>query len=394
MNELHQNIYYRYAFISSILFLFGILSCDKEVSRSPVEPEAPKGYIHVDSNPRNFTIFFNGRNTGRLTPDSIPYIAEGQYEITLKKKYFKDTSLVAVLGENEALNLYVDILSNPSMYGSLSLATEPTGASIIINDSVVNKITPFTFRNLLPGSYRVKFDLYNYRSKNIEVFVRSSQVNYYSEELRDTSVWVDYQVFNSGIQSNSLTVIAVDHNNVKWIGTLEKGLIRYDESEFVNFNTSNSPIPGNLINCISIDNQNRVWVGTNYGIGIYDGMTWTIYNRQNSELTTEIINTIKFDEPGNAWIGTAGNLVKFDGVNWFVYDEPQGKDWINDIYIENENKLYLGMKMNGIFIFENQTFSWMRWWDYVYCTMTVSSIEKDMSNNLWFCFLPDTINRS
>ena len=26
--------------------------------------------------------------------------------------------------------------------------------------------------------------------------------------------------------------------------------------------------------------------------------------------------------------------------------------------------------------------------------MTVSSIEKDMTNDVWFCFLPDTINRS
>ena len=34
--------------------------------------------------------------------------------------------------------------------------------------------------------------------------VQSSKTNSYSEELRDTSVWVDYQVINSEIQSNLL----------------------------------------------------------------------------------------------------------------------------------------------------------------------------------------------
>ncbi|MCW9065709.1 MAG: PEGA domain-containing protein, partial [Ignavibacteriaceae bacterium] len=82
---------------SSLFLLFTLLGCDKEVSRSPVEAEAPKGFIYIDSNPQGFTIYFNDRNTGRLTPDSISYIEAGEYEITLKKTYFKDTSVVISL---------------------------------------------------------------------------------------------------------------------------------------------------------------------------------------------------------------------------------------------------------------------------------------------------------
>jgi len=371
-----------------------LIRCDKEVSRSPVESEAPKGFIYINSTPSGFTIFQNGRNTGRLTPDSISYIDAGIYEITLKKKYFKDTSVVVNLLEDEKLSVYVDILSNPSMYGGVYLQTIPPGANITFNDSVLNKVTPLIIQNLLPGEYRVKFDLFNHRDSEIKVIVKSSQRANYTQALRDTSVWVDYQVFNSGIQSNSLISIAIDNNNVKWIGTLDRGLIKYDGVNFINYNKSNSQIPGDRVNCVTIDDRNRVWVGTDDGIAIFDGNSWIVYNESNSGLTNSYINKIRFYNNGTAWIGTAGNLVKFDGINWSVYDQPAGKDWINDIYIENENKLFLGTKMDGIFLFENQTFTWLRWFDYIYCTMTVTSIEKDKFNEVWFCFNPDTIHLS
>ncbi len=109
----------------------------------------------------------NDKNTGRLTPDSVSYIEAGEYEITLKKKYYKDTSVVVLLGEDEKQNLNIDILSNPSMYGNLKLVTQPAGASISFNDSVLNRVTPMTFQNLLPGIYTVKFSLYNLKDKVI-----------------------------------------------------------------------------------------------------------------------------------------------------------------------------------------------------------------------------------
>ena len=369
------------------------VGCDKEVSRSPVESEAPKGFIYVNSNPSGFTIFQNDRNTGRLTPDSISYIESGVYEITLKKKYFKDTSIVVTLNEDEKLQVSIDIASNPSMYGNLSLQTAPVGAEIIINDSATGKITPSTFSGLFPGEYRVRFKLVNHRDEEIIAVVQSSRTNDYIEELRDTSVWIDYQVFNSGISSNNLTSIAIDQNNVKWIGSLDRGLIRFDELSFTNYEVANSSIPANKINCIAVDNQNRIWVGTDFGIGIFNGSSWITYNRSNSGLTSEFINTIKFDNTGSAWIGTTSNLVKFDGSNWTLYNEPNSLDWINDIYVESGNKLWVGTKLGGIFIFENEIFTSLPKLQYGYPSLTISSINRDVFNNVWFCFLPDSSGR-
>lgn len=376
------------------LLLFISFGCDKEVSRSPIEPEAPKGFIYIDSDPHGFTIFMNDKNTGRITPDSISYIQADQYIITLKKKYFKDTSVVVQLNEDEKKNLFVDIVSNPSMYGNLSLTTSPSGADITINDSLISQVTPVIIKNLLPDSYRVKFSLMNHRDSEISAIVRSGEIIDYNKSLRDTSVWVDYQVFNSGIQSNSLTAITVDQNNVKWIGSLDKGVIRYDEVSFANYNTTNSPLPSNRINCISIDHQNKVWVGTDFGIGVFDGIGWTVYNRSNSGLTSEIINTIEFDKIGNAWIGTTANLIKFNGINWTRYEELSGwGDWINAIYIESQNNLWLGTTLNGIYRFLNETYISLPQPIFGYPSKTISSNGADQFGNIWFCFLPDTAGR-
>jgi sugar lactone lactonase YvrE len=377
--------------IFSILIL--IFGCDKEVTRTPVEPPPPQGFIYINSIPDGFTIFQNDKNTGRLTPDSISYIDAGNYKITLRKKYFKDTSIVVTIGENERFNLNVDLVSNPSMYGNLFLQSQPEGADIIINDSSINKVTPQTLKNLFPGEYQIKFRLSNYRDTEISAIVQSSQTNNYVEELRDTSEWVDYKVFNSGIQSNSLSTIIIDNMNNKWIGTLDAGLIKYDDKIFTNFSTSNSSIPANKINCINMDNQNRIWIGTDFGIGILNGSSWTVYNASNSGLTTELINSIKFDNNGTAWIGTAGNLVKFDGVSWTVYNEPSGKDWINDLLVKDINKIWLGSRSDGIRIFENETFDSLLQLEYGYLSNTVSSIAIDNFTNIWFGFLPDTAGR-
>jgi streptogramin lyase len=363
------------------------------VTRSPLEPPPPQGFIYINSIPAGFQIFLNERNTGRVTPDSISYIDAGQYEITLRKKYFKDTSLVVNLIEDQKLNLNIDILSNPSMYGGLHLITVPEGANITLNDSALNKISPLTLQNLLPGEYTIKFDLFNHRDAEFIAIVQSSKTNIYQEELRDTSEWIDYQVSNSNIHSNFLSAITIDDNDIMWIGSLNEGLIKYDGVNFINFKTSNSQIPANKINCLSIDNQNRVWVGTDLGIGVFSSGTWILFNSSNSGLTSEIINTIRFDNNDVIWIGTAGNLVKFDGIGWTVYNEPNGKDWVTDIYSESENTKWLGARADGIFIFENESFTSLEQPLYGYPSNTPSSITSDNFANIWFSFQPDTAGR-
>jgi len=212
--------------------------------------------------------------------------------------------------------------------------------------------------------------------------------------MRDTSVWVDYQVFNSGIQSNLLTAIAIDQDGVKWIGSFDEGLISYNDIEFINYNENNSPLPGNIINSISVDNMNKKWIGTNFGIVVFDGTNWTIYNRDNSGLSSEIINSIKFDDEGNVWIGTTSGLVKFDGVNWQVFNDPGFRVWAMDSELDNTGVVWIGTKREGIVKLENETLTFLPDSIYNYPTVNISSVTKDLFGNIWFSHMPESERRS
>ncbi len=381
---------FHFYFLKLLVFiLLGLYTggCDKEVSRSPVEPDPSMGVINVSSSPRGATIFLNGRNTGRLTPDSLTFLNPDTYDITLKLQYFKDTSLTVQLDEDVRSELNVDYFSNPSMYGTLILFSVPAGASIFLNDSSLNKATPDTLYGLLPGLYNVTFKLNNHRDSKINALVESSITRNFSVALRDTSVWIDFQKSTSDIQSNLLTSVVVDFNGIKWIGSSDIGLIKFDENNFSNFNTSNSGIPSNQINCLSVSNSNDLWIGTPSGLAIFNGLTWNVFNSSNSELPNNDVNAVTFDQSGNAWIGTNNGFASFDGIKWEVFNYSSAQFeflWVTDLAVDLNNTVWLGSNNYGILSWKNNIFT-----EYIdilqnFPTNRISAAEVDMNNNVWF----------
>jgi len=380
------------------LFIIGLIlivtGCDKEVSHSPVAPPPSKGKVLVNSTPKGFSIYQNGRNTGRHTPDSLIFLDPGQYEITLKKLYWKDTAVVVNVSEETPGSVNINYLPNSSMYGKLVFYSDPPGANIFVNDSLTNNVTPDTLNHFLPGTYNITFKTDHHRDASFDAIVESGKIKSYSAALKDTSVWLDYRMVNSGIQSDQLSAIAIDHNGIKWIGTFDNGVIRFDDLTFTNYNTSNSPIPSNKINCVSVDAQNNVWIGTPYGIGIFNGSGWRIYDRYNSDLSTEIVNAIKFDDNNNAWIGTINNLVMFDGTNWITYNSQLGHDYITDIYIQPSGKIWLSTMTIGVLTFQNEKFFSFSKSHPDFPSLFATSVGSDKLGNIWLSFNPDSTHGS
>ncbi|MBK7630307.1 MAG: PEGA domain-containing protein [Ignavibacteriales bacterium] len=375
--------------IRKLFFLIPILaiftsSCDKQLSTSPVEPEPQKGKLIFDSNPQGFTIFINGKNTGSITPDSLTFLDAGTYDVTLKKKYYKDSLFTLQLLEDEGKNLFIDYMNNPSMFGKLNLFTIPAGASIKIFDSLLISTTPDTIEHLLPGEYTITLSYPEHRSVTFNSIVESGKINLYSNVLQDTSEWVDFQVFNSGIVSNNLKSLAIDHNNYKWIGSIDKGLQKFDGFNFITYNITNSNIPSNRINVIKVDNNNNIWIGTNNGIGIFNGVSWTNYDKNNSGLSSNDILSIDFDDIGNTWIGVSTGLYKFDGINWTRYNDADYNLWTNDLKVASDNSIWLATN-SGIIKFNSGVLTYYPDSVYLYPTNIVSAIDIDQTGSVWSC---------
>jgi streptogramin lyase len=374
--------------ISGIIFLlFTFGSCEKEVTITPPPGPVPQASLLINSIPAGSTIFVNGKNTGRITPDSLPYVEEGSYLITLKKKYFRDTSFIMQAVEHESRSITVNYLLNPLMFGSINFKSVPNNSRIFVNDSSLNVVTPFVLDHLIPGEYKITLKKESYRDGNITATVESNKTFSVFSILQDTSVWVDYQTFNSGIQSNFITAVVLDKDGVKWIGTYDAGLIKYDGISFKNYNTGNSGIPYNSINSIAIDDQDRLWICTNNGLGIFDGTTWKNYNKSNSVLKTNNINVVRFDQSGTAWIGTQNNFVQFDGINWRYYNFTSGGIEylsVTDFVFINSNNIWIATSNAGLIKFDgDNTYRIYSRSNSNILTNYISSLGIEQNGNLW-----------
>jgi len=81
----------------------------------------------------------------------------------------------------------------------------------------------------------------------------------------DGITWGNYDIYNSGLPSNSVVELCLDQDENLWIGTYDGGLAKFDrKKEWTVFNTHNSPLPGNNIEQIEVDSIGNLWLGIQY----------------------------------------------------------------------------------------------------------------------------------
>jgi hypothetical protein len=344
-----------------ILTAFSFISCNKEVSTSPPESlPQNSGKLFVNSKPAGAKIYLNNKNTGYLSPDTIPFLDGGTYKLTTKLNLFKDSSEIVVIKKDSLTSIFLDYTVNPTMKGALYIDSNPLGASIILNDSATGKVTPFEFSNVLPDTYNVVLNKTGYWDWHFSALVRTDRTTRIYGSLVDTSLFVNYTMSNSNIPSDYINGVVIDQNGNKWIVD-PINLTEFDGQNWVSYNSENSAYPGGNANSIAafgneiwiatsnglviynngdfeiIDSRsglpsdyvycglkvddNSMWVGTNLGLCYFNGTSWTVYNTNNSGLPMNNVSSIKIDALNNKWIGTlGGGVAKFDDTNWTVYD--------------------------------------------------------------------------
>lgn len=155
--------------------------------------------------------------------------------------------------------------------------------------------------------------------------------------------------FNSknSILPDSFSALAmdVDESGTVWIGS-EIGLIKYSNKEFEIFNQSNSPIKHNIY-ALEIDNNNSIWItnGNIYEGGVlkYDNENWTYFTPDNSELPSTIINDISVDETNSIWFTSYATVSNYNNGKWLFYTtENSGvdMDWVDNIAIINHKTVW------------------------------------------------------
>jgi ligand-binding sensor domain-containing protein len=328
-----------------------INSCEQPVSVSPpITAPGNKATIFIDSKPNGAKIYFDDEFTGHLTPDTVKWYDENVYKITLKLPYYKDSSLYMFLQENKILIKFVDFTANPTMYGSIRCATIPSGAAIILDDSLTNQNTPHTFYGILPGIHKLKFKLNGFwDGETIAAVYSNILANALTVSLVDTSVWVYYTTQRVPLTSDFINDIEIEDGSIKWIATTD-GLIRFDDNSWLLFDSTNSPLLTNFITSIHINKKGEKWITTNSGLYLYFNDQWTAFNKGNSPLPSDMIYTVHTNEINDeVWIGTAGGLIIYKNGGWKKFSHPFFNYPISAIFIDPiKNEKWVGSVGAGI----------------------------------------------
>lgn len=134
----------------------------------------PKGKIILNSSPSGAQIYLDGINTGKTTPDTLKNLRRGSYNIKLKLSLYDDSDFQVELNKDQTISKNTQMLVAGTS-SSLAITSNPSGATITINDEAINKATPYTLKPISSGTYKIKLSLVNYRDTTVTVSVSSGE---------------------------------------------------------------------------------------------------------------------------------------------------------------------------------------------------------------------------
>ncbi len=334
-----------------VLFL-SFTACEKDISRSEnTAKERVNGKLVLDSKPSGSTIYLNDKITGLKTPDTLFWLDDTTYKVTLKKFLYRDTSFKVNVNKDIPSDIFVDYDSNPKMRGSISCVSDPEGASILLNGELQEETTPVTIIGLIPGEYSLVYQYENCRDTKKDALVKSGTTFMDYTTLIDTSVWVLYTNENSGFPAEGANYIIFDDNNIAWIATIQSGLVRFDGTNWQSYTKENSGLLSNYVNSLTFDNNGKLWIGTNEGVSVYDGSSWESFTSENSELPNDFISHLVSDIHNRIWICTFNGLAQYNNGDWFVYTPENsgiGSKQINFVNLNVRGHVWVGTSRAGI----------------------------------------------
>ncbi|MBE2190216.1 MAG: T9SS type A sorting domain-containing protein, partial [Candidatus Kapabacteria bacterium] len=131
-------------------------------------------------------------------------------------------------------------------------------------------------------------------------------------------VFTSYDSTNTGIPALSLpNQIEIDSKGNKWIisgnAYIEQfgGLSKYDNTQWVFYDTENTDLQNDHFNSIAIDSNDVVWLGGYYnGLTKFDGTTWSNFIPSNSGISGEGAYQLCIDKFNNKWMVVYSELTQ------------------------------------------------------------------------------------
>lgn len=176
-----------------------------------------------------------------------------------------------------------------------------------------------------------------------------------------------------------------------WLGTIEKGVAKYDGKTLKYF-TTNDGLPANRVTGIVEDENGNLWFGTGSGLSKYDGKSFSNFTEKDG-LCHNSISNLLIDSKGIFWIGTWGGLCQYDGQSFTTIPLPypiignqineDTKEWITAIKEDSKGNIWFGRDGYGASRNLGETFTHYTIKQGL-LSNNVTEIEEDKDGNIWF----------
>lgn len=140
--------------------------------------------------------------------------------------------------------------------------------------------------------------------------------------------------------------LKVDDSGELWIGTVNRGLMRYGPQGLETFDTS-SGLPNNRVASLFVDREGSVWVGTNAGLLRFADTPFISIDSHNG-LTDDYVRSVLQDSSGDVWIGTARGLNRWREGKVSRASALGSNDQVLSLEQDADGSLWVGMYSTGL----------------------------------------------
>lgn len=247
----------------------------------------------LDINQSNDNIFILTPNYLTIAKDTIMFNNFKLNGLGRKLTKLNDNSILVnstIITKNKKENLYHEIAgfnafylpNKQNIYVNDSIHIEYLKAKLHTKKRIINDVV--YFRDTLWFATNVGMYYYQSNAKDLLKKTIGNQ-KLLSDNIRkyilyQNALWIatnkglcqykdkkiKYYTSNSGLISNQIKTMLLDHNGIFWLGT-NRGISIFDGKNFINI-TNNSGLNSSFVNAIFEDNKNQIWIGTDKGVSI------------------------------------------------------------------------------------------------------------------------------
>ncbi len=190
------------------------------------------------------------------------------------------------------------------------------------------------------------------------------------------------ELFSTALNNIPVSALLVQDQQI-WIGTTDRGLLRYSERGLERLSMSGG-LPNNRILSLYLDREKSVWVGTNGGLFRLRDAPFVTYTMEQG-LAGNYVRAVLSHSDSSMWVGTSQGISRYAGGSFEKIDlsaVSAGQSVLSLTEADNGG-VWIGTYTDGVLRYQDGNISRVYNRENGILANEVRAIVQDSGGNLW-----------